>query len=254
MLKQMIEPNLNTLIRTKGIKALIFDLDGVVTQTARVHAKAWQQMFDDYLKTTSKKDGTPYQPFNLEADYIRYIDGIPRYDGVRQFLLSRGIVLPEGDINDKPGKETIRGLGNLKNLYFLKLVQENGVDVYPDTIEWIKEQQLQGMRTAVISASRNCKTILEAAQLSHLFEVRVDGVVAEMLGLKGKPAPDVFVEAAEKLGVPINRSAIFEDALAGVEAGRTGGFALVVGVDRSDVSADLLAHGADLVIKEFPIR
>jgi trehalose 6-phosphate phosphatase len=250
----MLEHNLNIWINKKGIKALIFDLDGVVTQTARVHAQAWKQLFNEYLQKISVKNGQEYLPFNIETDYLKYIDGIPRYDGVRNFLVSREIILPEGKLQDKPGAETVSGLGNLKNHYFQKLIKEKGVDVYSDTIAWIKEQQRHGMRTAVISASRNCKAILDAANLSDLFEIRVDGEVAAKLSLKGKPAPDIFLEAARQMGVPPNRTAIFEDAFSGVEAGKAGGFALVVGVDRSNVSAELLSRGADIVVKEFTIK
>lgn len=246
--------NLNNLLAEKQIKALIFDLDGVVTQTAKVHAQAWKKMFDDYLLKRASEDGKVYEPLNISTDYRQYIDGIPRYDGVRNFLASRGIVLPEGSPEDDPGAETVTGLGNLKNLYFQELVKAGGVQVYPDTVAWLQQQRNQGFKTAIISASKNCKTILEAAKIEHLFDARVDGVVAAELNLKGKPAPDIFLKAAEQLHVSPEEAAVFEDALAGVEAGKAGGFALVVGVDRTGDATRLLNHGADMVLQEFPIN
>ncbi|MFD2515461.1 HAD family hydrolase [Pontibacter locisalis] len=247
-----MEKSIEKLLKERNIKALIFDLDGVITQTARVHAHAWKRMFDDYLEERGKREGKIYKPLQIETDYRQYVDGIPRYDGVRNYLASRSIVLPEGAPTDEPGKETVAGLGNLKNSYFQEVVRQEGVDVYQDTVEWLKKQRGKGLRTAVISASKNCKAILESAGIEHLFEVRVDGVVAVELGLKGKPAPDVFLEAARQLQVQPWESAIFEDALAGVEAGKQGGFALVVGVDRTNNPTELLDHGADVVIEKFP--
>lgn len=248
----MPQEDLFQLIRSKQIKALIFDLDGVITQTAKVHAKAWKRMFDEFLLKRGQLEGRIYEPLSIEKDYRRYIDGIPRYDGVRNFLASRNIVLPEGTASDKPGVETVAGLGNSKNQYFQELIGQGGVEVYPDTVAFIKAMRQQGLHTAVISASKNCKPILASAGLEHLFETRVDGVVSVELGLKGKPAPDVFLEAAQRLHVAPKEAAVFEDALAGVEAGKAGGFALVVGIDRTNEAAELAKHGADLVLKEFP--
>lgn len=247
-----MEQSINRLIKDKKIKALILDLDGVITQTAKVHAQAWKRMFDDYLAKRGEQEGRQYRPLDIATDYRQHIDGIPRYDGVRNYLKSRGIVLGEGTPVDAPGRETIAGLGNLKNVYFQKLVREGGVEVYPDTVFWLKQQIQQGRRTAVISASKNCRAILAAAGLEELFETRVDGITAAELGLKGKPAPDVFLEAARQLDVQPREATIFEDALAGVEAGKTGGFALVIGVDRTGAAQELLGHGADVVITEFP--
>ncbi|RDV13950.1 beta-phosphoglucomutase family hydrolase [Pontibacter diazotrophicus] len=243
---------LSQLLSERKIKALILDLDGVITQTAKVHANAWKKMFDDYLLQRGEQESVVYKPLEIATDYRDYIDGIPRYDGVRNFLASRNIVLPEGTATDAPGKETVAGLGNLKNNYFKKLIEQGGVQVYPDTVAFLQNKIAQGFRTAVISASKNCQPILAAAGLEELFEVRVDGVVSVELGLKGKPAPDVFTEAARQLGVQPQEAAIFEDALAGVEAGKAGGFALVVGINRTDETSELLKHGADLVLDKFP--
>ncbi|MDX5348163.1 MAG: beta-phosphoglucomutase family hydrolase, partial [Hymenobacteraceae bacterium] len=228
----MKQPNLRQLLQQRHIKALIFDLDGVVTQTAKVHAQAWKKMFDQYLQQRGKQENKSYQPLDIKTDYPQYIDGIPRYDGVRNFLKSRNIELPEGEPNDKPGTETIAGLGNLKNVYFRKVLKTDGVEVYPDTIQFIKEQRQLGLHTAIISASKNCKDVLQAAGLEQLFETRIDGVVAANRKLPGKPAPDVFLEAARELQMVPEECAVFEDARAGVAAGKAGGFALVIGVNR----------------------
>ena len=249
-----MKKSINQLLFERHIQALILDLDGVITQTAQVHAQAWKKMFDAYLSKRAVKDGKVYQPLEIETDYRQYIDGIPRYDGVRNFLTSRGIILPEGQPDDEAGKETVAGLGNLKNVYFQELLQQGGVNVYSDTVEWLEQQRKQGMRTAVISASKNCKAVLEAAKIEHLFDVRVDGVEAIKLHLKGKPAPDIFLKAAELLAVAPGKAAVFEDALAGVEAGKSGGFALVVGVDRTGDASQLLKHGAEVVLQKFPTK
>ncbi|GAA4445551.1 hypothetical protein GCM10023188_48910 [Pontibacter saemangeumensis] len=248
----MTSDPLARLLKEKNIKALILDMDGVITQTAKLHAAAWKRMFDDYLLQRGKEEGKIYEPLQIATDYRQYIDGIPRYDGVRNFLTSRGIVLPEGAAADVPGTETVAGLGNRKNLYFQELVQQGGVEAYADTVLFLKQKKAQGFRTAVISASRNCQAILAAAQLEELFEVRVDGVVAAELGLKGKPAPDIFLEAARQLGVPVHESAVFEDAISGVLAGKAGGFPLVVGINRTGQAKELTEHGADLVLDKFP--
>jgi beta-phosphoglucomutase family hydrolase len=243
---------LSSLLNEKKIRAVILDLDGVVTQTALVHAQAWKRMFDSYLKKRGEEEGKQYEPLVIETDYREHIDGIPRYDGVRNFLQSRGVALPEGTPEDEAGEETIAGLGNLKNLYFQELLRQNGVDVYKDTVAWLKQQRKAGMKTAIISASKNCVDVLQAAGLEHLFEEHVDGLQASELGLKGKPAPDIFLEAAKRLGVQPQEAAVFEDARKGVQAGKAGGFSLVVGVDRGHDEAGLKQSGADLVIREFP--
>lgn len=251
----MPQESLTDLLQQKGVKGLIFDLDGVVTQTAALHARAWKKMFDAYLEQRTRRDGTDYPPLSIDTDYRQHIDGIPRYDGVRNFLQARNIVLPEGQPTDPPGTETVVGLGNKKNAIFQEMVQEGGVEVYPDTIAFIEKARQKGMHTAIISASRNCKSILAAAGIEDLFEAHVDGVVLNELGLSGKPAPDVFEEAARRLNLSTGSCAIFEDAILGVKAGRKGNFALVVGLNRSNdasTAADLAQQGADVVLSQFP--
>ncbi|MFT2007848.1 beta-phosphoglucomutase family hydrolase [Pontibacter sp. 13R65] len=244
--------NLNTLVKEKNIKALILDMDGVITNTAVVHAEAWKKMTDSFLKKRGERDNKTYKPFDVVEDYRAYVDGMPRYDGVRNFLESREISIPEGSQNDDDGKETIIGLGNLKNLYFQELLKQNGVVVFEDTLAWVKAYKNNGYKTAVISASKNCFDIIRRAGLERLFEVRVDGLVSAELKLKGKPEPDIFLEAAKRLGVKPEEAAIFEDAWAGVAAGKAGNFALVVGIDRGNNKQLLEENGADIVISKFP--
>jgi beta-phosphoglucomutase family hydrolase len=247
-----MDKSLNSLLDKKGIQALILDMDGVVTKTADTHALAWKKMFDNYLEIRAEKEGIVYNPLKLPEDYRLYLDGIPRHDGVRNFLASRNIILPEGNYTDNSGTETVSGLGKLKNEYFHALVQEYGVQSYPDTVKWLKQQRDRGRKIAIVSASKNCETILKAAGLEDFFDARVGGLTAEQLHLKGKPAPDIFLEAAQRLNVLPSEAAVFEDALAGVEAGKNGKFALVAGVARVGNGRDLLVHGADLIINEFP--
>ncbi len=253
-MKQTASIPFTQLLKARHIKALLLDMDGVITQTATLHAAAWKRMFDDYLLQRGRRDGKTYAPLDISTDYKQYIDGMPRYDGVRKFLASRKISIPDGKPGDAIGTETIAALGNQKNAYFQEMLQQGGVEVYPDTIDFLKIKIAEGYRTAVISASRNCQPILAAAGIEHLFEVRVDGMLATELGLKGKPAPDVFEEAARRLGVAAAESAVFEDAQAGVAAGRAGGFGLVVGINRADEAHTkaLITHGADLVLTKFP--
>lgn len=243
---------LDQQLHEKQIKALIFDLDGVVTQTAQVHAQAWKSMFDAYLKNRGEKEGKTYEPLDIRTDYREHIDGIPRYDGVRNFLRSRGITLPEGTPEDDEGEETVAGLGNLKNMYFQELLKQSGVEVFDDTMAWLRHQRQQKMPIAIISASKNCVDVLHAAGIEHLFEAHVDGLQSAQLGLKGKPAPDIFLEAARRLGMPPEQCAVFEDARKGVQAAKAGNFGLVVGIDRHHDAEGLKASGADLVIPEFP--
>jgi trehalose 6-phosphate phosphatase len=230
--------------------AVIFDLDGVVTRTATVHARAWKRVFDEYLFSRAVETGEPFEPFDIDADYVRYVDGKPRYDGVRSFLASRGIELPEGDLEDGPEAETVCGLGNRKNELYNDLL-ESGVEVFEDTVEQIRAWRALGLKTAIVSSSKNCAPVLRAAGLSDLFDVRVDGVESARWGLVGKPAPDIFVKAAELLGVEPVRAVVFEDAVAGVQAGRAGGFGWVVGVDRGGAREELLANGADAVVSDL---
>ncbi|HSK14999.1 MAG TPA: beta-phosphoglucomutase family hydrolase [Gaiellaceae bacterium] len=237
-------------IAAERTDAVIFDLDGVVTDTATVHAAAWKRLFDGYLRERAEAAGEPFRPFT-EDDYRRHVDGKPRYDGVRSFLASRGVELPEGDPSDPPERETVCGLGNRKNDLFLAALAEEGPRAFPSTVELVRGLEARGIRTAVISASRNTAAVLDAAGLGDLFRTRVDGVDADRLGLPGKPDPAVFLEAARRLGVEPARTAVVEDALAGVEAGRRGGFGLVVGVDRTGQSDALLEHGADVVVADL---
>ncbi|TXK46403.1 beta-phosphoglucomutase family hydrolase [Pontibacter qinzhouensis] len=234
------------------MKALILDMDGVITNTAVVHAEAWKKMTDLFLKKRGEKDGKSYKPFDVVEDYRSYVDGMPRYDGVRNFLESRGITIPEGEAADDDGKETIIGLGNLKNLYFQELLKQNGVVVFEDTLAWVKAYKKNGLKTAVISSSKNCFDIIRRGGLEQLFEARVDGLVSGELKLKGKPEPDIFLEAAKRLGVKPEETAIFEDAWAGVAAGKAGNFALVVGINRGNAGQTLEENGADIVISKFP--
>jgi beta-phosphoglucomutase family hydrolase len=235
----------------EGITACLFDLDGVLTQTAKVHAAAWKEMFDDYLAERAKRTGTPFVPFDNGPDYDRYVDGKPRADGTRSFLESRGISLPEGTPDDPPGAETINGLGNRKNNLVLTLIKEQGVEPYEGSIRYVHAAEKAGLRRAVVSSSANCRDVLASAGILDLFEDIVDGVVARREQLNGKPAPDTFLAGAKALGVSAEHAAVFEDALAGVEAGRAGKFGFVVGVDRVGQAAALSEHGADIVVSDL---
>lgn len=231
--------------------AVIFDMDGVLTTTARVHARAWKAMFDEYLEARARAGEGEQRPFDLEEDYERHVDGRPRYDGVRSFLASRGIELEEGSPDDPPGRETVCGLGNRKNERFLESLREDGAQRFVDAVELVRELREAGVRTAVISASRNAGEVLAEAGIADLFQTRVDGVVAAEERLEGKPAPDVFLEAARQLGASPARCAVVEDALAGVQAARRGGFAWVIGVARRGGAEDLAAAGADAVVHDL---
>jgi len=233
-----------------GIKACLFDLDGVLTHTATVHAAAWKQMFDEFLQAHAERAGTQFQPFDPHADYDRYVDGKPRLDGTRDFLTSRGIDLPEGEESDPPGSPTIQGLSNRKNDLVLAKIREDGVEVYDDSVDYVRRVRAAGLRTAVVSSSANTKDVLECTKLADLFDVVVDGVVARERHLAGKPAPDTFLEGAREIGADRKNSAVFEDALAGVQAGRAGGFGFVVGVDRVGQADALREHGADVVVQD----
>jgi beta-phosphoglucomutase family hydrolase len=228
-----------------GVTACLFDLDGVLTKTAEVHARAWKQTFDAFLEKRGEK------PFDLVHDYDEYVDGKPRLDGVRDFLASRGITLGEGGPDDPPDAETVRGLGNAKNELVVRLIREDGVEAYEGSVRYLHAARDAGLRRAVVSSSHNCRDVLVAAGIEDLLEVRVDGVVAEQRRLRGKPAPDTFLEAARILGVAPAHAAVFEDALAGVQAGHDGGFGHVVGVDRSAQREALVAHGASVVVDDL---
>jgi beta-phosphoglucomutase family hydrolase len=233
------------------IRACLFDLDGVLTQTARVHAAAWKEMFDEYLRARAQATGDDFVPFDPLRDYEQYVDGRLRYDGVRSFLASRGIELPEGGPADPPQAETIRRLGDRKNELVLLLIHRDGVATYEGSVDYVRAARDAGLRRAVVSASKNCREVLAAARIDDLFEEVIDGIVAEQDHLRSKPAPDTFLAAARALGVVPADAAVFEDALAGVEAGRAGRFGFVVGVDRSGRRKSLGEHGADIVVSDL---
>jgi beta-phosphoglucomutase family hydrolase len=234
-----------------GINTCLFDLDGVLTQTARVHAAAWKEMFDAYLRERAQREGTELVPFDQAADYDEYVDGKPRYEGVQSFLASRGIGLPRGEPSDPSDAETIDGLGNRKNEIVLRLIHEQGVQPYEGSVRYLHAAIEAGLRRAVVSSSTNCRDVLQAAGIEALIELRMDGVVAERERLKGKPAPDTYLKAAEMLGAAPSEAAVFEDALAGVESGRAGNFGCVVGVDRVGQAEALRQHGADIVVRDL---
>ena len=234
-----------------GIDACLLDLDGVLTRTAELHAEAWKQTFDDFLHSRVTADGAGARPFDPVADYARYVDGKPRAEGVRSFLASRGIELPEGSPPDPPSAKTVHGLGTRKNQLVLALMAQRGVSAYPGSARFVAVAQEAGLALAVVTSSENAQAVLQAAGLEHAFDARVDGTTAQALGLAGKPAPDVYLEAARRLDVQPARAAVFEDALAGVAAGRAGHFGLVVGVDRSGQAQALRASGADIVVGDL---
>jgi beta-phosphoglucomutase family hydrolase len=234
-----------------SVRACLFDLDGVLTQTAKVHAAAWKQMFDEYLRRRTESRGERFVPFDAVDDYDEYVDGKPRYDGVRSFLAARGIQLPEGSPDDPPQAETVHGLGNRKNELVLKMIHQSGVEPYEGSVRYARAAQEAGLHRAVVSSSTNARDVLAAAGIAALFEQIIDGHVAEREHLSGKPAPDTFLAGARALELGPDSAAVFEDALAGVEAGRRGGFAFVVGVDRVGQADALRSHGADVVVRDL---
>ncbi|HMP02963.1 MAG TPA: beta-phosphoglucomutase family hydrolase [Gemmatales bacterium] len=236
------------LITPDRFDAVLFDLDGVLTATAKVHAASWKEMFDSFLRRHSAATGEPFQPFDLATDYFAYVDGRPRFEGVRAFLASRRIVLPEGSPADPPKADSILSLGNRKNVLVQEAIAAGKVELFPGALPFVDWVLSQGLRTAVVSSSKNCRAILAAVQIAERFEVVVEGQVAEELGLPGKPAPDTFLKAADWLEVEPARAVVVEDALVGVQAGKAGGFGLVVGVQHGDSAAALLDHGADVVV------
>ncbi|PKW05556.1 haloacid dehalogenase superfamily, subfamily IA, variant 3 with third motif having DD or ED/beta-phosphoglucomutase family hydrolase [Streptomyces sp. 1222.5] len=233
------------------IRACLFDLDGVLTQTAKVHAAAWKEMFDGYLHERAAREGAPFVPFDAVDDYDEYVDGRPREDGVRTFLAARGVHLPEGSPDDPPESETVNGLGTRKNALVLRRIREVGVEPYEGSVRFVHAVREAGLRCAVVSSSANCRDVLAAAGIEDLFDERIDGVVARDRRLRGKPAPDTYLEAARGLDTEPDAAAVFEDALAGVEAGRAGRFGVVVGVDRVGQAEQLRAHGADVVVRDL---
>lgn len=233
------------------VRACLFDLDGVLTDTAKVHAAAWKEMFDAYLRSRAEHSGEPFVAFDEEADYDTYVDGKTRADGTRSFLESRRIDLPDGALGDPANAETINGLGNAKNEIVLRKIRADGVRAYAGSVRYVRAVRAAGLRRAVVSSSANCADVLVAAGIAELFETRIDGVTVEAQHLAGKPAPDTYLAAARALGVGPAEAAVFEDALSGVEAARVGRFGFVVGVDRVGQAAALRAHGADTVVTDL---
>jgi beta-phosphoglucomutase family hydrolase len=234
-----------------SIRGCLFDLDGVLTETAKVHDAAWKQMFDAFLRDWSQRTGQPFVPFDPVKDYDEYVDGKPREDGTRSFLASRGIELPEGSEDDPPDAETIGGLSNRKNQIVLRRIHTDGVEAYPGSVRYVRAVRDAGLRRAVVSSSANCHDVLVAAGIEDLFEARIDGIVAEREHLRGKPAPDTFLVGARALGLEPAQAGVYEDALAGVAAGRAGKFGYVVGVDRVGQADALREHGADVVVTDL---
>jgi beta-phosphoglucomutase family hydrolase len=231
--------------------AVLFDLDGVITNTATLHATCWKQMFDEYLRERAEQKGEAFRPFDLATDYRLYVDGEPRFDGVRDFLRSRRIQLPEGTPYDPADVETVHGLGNRKNELVNRAIAELGVEPYAGTVQFIHQLRRDGFKIAVVTSSQNCDAVLRAAKLDDLFEVRVDGNLIQAQRLAGKPAPDTFLIAAKQLGVEPIRTVVIEDAISGVEAGSNGKFGLVIGVARKGNAEELKRHGAHLVVDDL---
>jgi beta-phosphoglucomutase family hydrolase len=238
-------------ITPANFDACLFDVDGVLTQTALVHGAAWKQMFDDYLEARANRDHTEFVPFDPAHDYVEHVDGKPRYDGVRDFLTSREITLPEGSPDDPPGRDTVCGLGNRKDELFEQIVETDGVKPCDGAVRLVHAVRDAGIKTAVVSSSKNTTMVLDAVGIRDLFDTQVDGHTVEDEHLAGKPAPDAFLAAAERLGAAAARTVVFEDALVGVEAGRNGKFGLVVGVDRGHHADALMEHGADVVVTDL---
>ena len=236
---------------TRECAALFFLLLGVLTATAKVHAVCWKELFDRFLKKRSAAVNNTFEPFDIESDYKLYVDGKLRYEGVQSFLESRDIQLPHGDPGETPNYDTVCGLGNIKDDLVHKILESEGVEVYQGSVDLVHELRKAGIRTGVVSASKNCKPVLKAAGIIDLFDHIVDGEVAERLHLGGKPAPDTYLRGAEELGVDPKRAIVIEDAISGVQAGRKGGFGLVIGVDRNGNAVELKDNGADIVVKDL---
>jgi len=244
----MPEPTVQTQtnpVTRDRFDAVLFDLDGVLTSTAAIHADAWKAMFDAYLLARGQR------PFDIDSDYKRYVDGRPRYEGVRTFLESRGIELPLGESSEEPNDRTISGLGNKKDAMVKRAIGEGRVQPFAGSLRWIDQLRRAGFKLGVVSSSRNAGPVLKAAKMDHLFGVRVDGATLAEENIKGKPAPDSFLKAAERLGATPSRTVVVEDAISGVEAGRAGKFGLVIGVDREGHGDALRRHGADIVVTDL---
>jgi beta-phosphoglucomutase family hydrolase len=247
----MRQPKGTSVINRDRYDAVLFDLDGVITNTAKVHAACWKKMFDEYLQQRATHRGEAFKPFDLGRDYRLHVDGKPRYDGVRDFLKSRSIQLPEGSPDDPPQAETVCGLGNRKNRLVTKAIEDMGVQAYEGSVRFVRQLRRDGFKVAIVSSSENCAAILKAAKLDDLFEVRVDGAMVEAEQLAGKPAPDTFLIGARLLGVEPARTVVVEDAISGVQAGLSGNFGLVIGVARKGDTEELARHGAHLVVNDL---
>jgi beta-phosphoglucomutase family hydrolase len=247
----MRQPETERAIIRERYDAILLDLDGVITDTASVHAACWKQMFDEYLLNRATLRGEPFRPFEIATEYRLYVDGKPRFDGVRDFLTSRGIELPEGSMDDPPEAETVGGLGNRKNDLVNNIIEEKGVEPYEGSVTFIRQLRHQGFKIAVVTSSQNCTAVLKAAKLDHFFDLQVDGNVIHAEHLAGKPAPDTYLRAAKLLGVEPSRAVVIEDALSGVEAGSAGNFGLVIGVARKGNAEEHRRHGAHLVVNDL---
>jgi beta-phosphoglucomutase family hydrolase len=247
----MRQPESKRAITRDRYDAVLLDLDGVITNTASLHAACWKQMFDAYLQTRATQRDDAFRPFDLATDYRLYVDGKPRFDGVRDFLASRGIQLPEGSPDDPSGVDTVGGLGNRKNELVREILEDRGVERYEGSVELVQQLRHQGFKIGVVTSSENCSAVLKAAKLDALFDVRVDGTVIRAQQLAGKPAPDSFLMAAKLLGVEPTRAIVIEDAISGVQAGSNGNFGLVIGVARKGNAEELRHHGADLVVGDL---
>jgi beta-phosphoglucomutase family hydrolase len=247
----MRQPKTKPVISRDRYDAVLFDLDGVITDTASIHAACWKQMFDEYLQKRAIQRGEAFHPFDIATDYLLYVDGKPRYDGVRDFLASRGIQLPQGGPDDPPQVETVDGLGNTKNDLVNKIIEEKGVEPYEGSVRLIYQLRNRGFKIAVVTSSQNCAVVLRAAKLDHVFDAQVDGNTIHAQHLAGKPAPDTFLIAAKLLRIEPSRAVVIEDALSGVEAGSAGGFGLVIGVARKGNAEELRRHGAHLAVNDL---
>ncbi len=241
---------LNYSVTANDFDAVLFDLDGVITATAKVHAVSWKRMFDELLSRRAKENNETFIPFDVDTDYKHYVDGKPRLEGVRSFLEVRGIELPSG-FDETVEEDTVYNLGKRKDKIFHSILESDGVEVYQSTVAWVYYLRSQGIKTAVVSSSRNCEAVLKSANITDLFEARVDGKVAATLGIAGKPAPDTYLKAAEILDVEPKRCVVVEDAISGVQAGSAGEFGLVIGVNRNDDADALLNNGADIVVTDL---
>jgi beta-phosphoglucomutase family hydrolase len=247
----MRQPKGKSVVNRDRYDAVLFDLDGVITNTAKIHAACWKKMFDEFLQQRATQRGEAFKPFDLVTDYRLHVDGKPRYDGVRDFLTSRGMQLPEGNPDNPPQAETVCGLGNRKNRLVTKAIEDMGVQAYEGSVRFVRQLRRDGFKIAIVSSSENCAAILKAANLDDLFEVRVDGAMVEAEQLAGKPAPDTFLIGARLLGVEPARTVVVEDAISGVQAGLSGDFGLVIGVARKGDAEELRRHGAHLVVNDL---